>query len=92
VARLHWTSWTPELASAYGTAWVNDCQPSCAGGHVHHYPVVVALWGSATVKGRPALRRYTEATLGFKKGTPAGFAKSRLYAGEPVSVTLRLVA
>ena len=92
MARLHWTSWTPELASAYGTAWVNDCQPSCAGGHVHHYPVVVALWGSATVKGRPALRRYTEATLGFKKGTPAGFAKSRLYPGEPVSVTLRLAA
>src|ERR1039457_5523850 len=36
---LHWTSWTPELASAYGTEWQNDCKPNCAAGHIHHYPV-----------------------------------------------------
>lgn len=90
VADLHWASWTSELGSAYGTAWVNDCKPDCAAGHIHHYPVVVVLWGSATVKGHPAQRRYTEATLSFKKGNPAGFAKSRIYPGEPVTVTLSL--
>ncbi len=90
VAHLHWTSWTSELASAYGTAWVNDCKPDCAAGHIHHYPVVVMAWGSATVKGHPAERRYTEATLSFKKGSPAGYSKSRIYPHEPVTVTLPL--
>lgn len=90
VAHLHWTSWTSELASAYGTAWVNDCKPDCAAGHIHHYPVVVVVWGSATVKGHPAQRRYTEATLSFKKGSPAGYSKSRIYPREPVTVTLPL--
>ena len=57
LTHLHWTSWTPELASAYGTEWQNDCKPNCAEGHIHNYPVVTVLWGSATVKGYPGERR-----------------------------------
>jgi hypothetical protein len=33
VEGLHWTSWTPKLASGYGTIWENDCTPNCADGH-----------------------------------------------------------
>ena len=61
--RMHWTSWTPKLASGYGSEWENDCQPNCAAGHLHHYPVLAVLWGSGGVKGHSAERRYTQLTL-----------------------------
>ena len=93
LTHLHWTSWTPQLASAYGTTWVNDCKPSCAEGHVHYYPVVALLWGSATVQGHPGERRYTEATLSYPKRRPAVYATScngKVVATYPVSRTLPL--
>jgi hypothetical protein len=91
LTHLHWTSWTPQLASAYGTNRENDCLPSCAQGHVHHYPVVAVLWGSATVKGHPGERRYTEATLSYTKRRPAAYATScngKVVATYPVTQTL----
>jgi hypothetical protein len=93
LTHLHWTSWTPQLASAYGTNWENDCKPSCAEGHVHNYPVVAVLWGSATVKGHPGERRYTEATLSYTKRRPAVYATScngKVVATYPVTQTLPL--
>ncbi len=71
---LHWTSWTSELASAYGTEWENDCQPNCAAGHIRDYPVQVELWGSAAVPGHPAERRYLQATLSYPKRRPPVYA------------------
>jgi hypothetical protein len=65
VQDLHWASWTPKLASGYGVLWENDCTPDCADGHFHHYPSLEVLWGSATVKGYPADRRYTTLTVIF---------------------------
>jgi hypothetical protein len=93
LTHLHWTSWTPQLASAYGTTWENDCKPSCAEGHVHYYPVVAVLWGSATVQGHPGERRYTEATLSYPKRRPAVYATScngKVVATYPVTQTLPL--
>jgi hypothetical protein len=88
---LHWTSWTPELASAYGTEWENDCVPDCAEGHFHYYPVVAELWGSATVKGNPGERRYTEATISYLKARPPVYVlncKGKVVATHPVSWTV----
>lgn len=93
LTHLHWTSWTPQLASAYGTTWENDCKPSCAEGHVHYYPVVAVLWGIATVQGHPGERRYTEATLSYPKRRPAVYATScngKVVATYPVTRTLSL--
>jgi len=93
LTHLRWTSWTPELASAYGTEWENDCKPSCAQGHVHYYPAVVMLWGSATVQGHPGERRYTEATLSYPKGRPAVYVTScngTVVATYPATQTLPL--
>lgn len=93
LTHLHWTSWTPQLASAYGTSWENDCKPSCAQGHVHNYPVVAVLWGSATVKGHPGERRYTKATLSYTKRRPAVYATScnrKVVATYPVTQILPL--
>ena len=71
LTQLHWTSWTPQLASGYGTERANDCKPDCAQGHIHYYPVLAMLWGSATVTGHPGELRYTKATLSYPKGAPA---------------------
>jgi len=71
LTHLHWTSWTPQLASAYGTEQANDCKPNCAQGHIHYYPVLAVLWGSAAVTGHPGERRFTKATLSYPKGRPA---------------------
>jgi hypothetical protein len=93
LTHLHWTSWTPELASAYGTEWQNDCKPNCAAGHLHNYPVVAVLWGSATVKGHPGERHYTEATLSYLEGRPAVYVAScngKAVATYPVTQTLPL--
>ena len=92
---LHWTSWTPELASAYGTEWQNDCMPNCAEGHIHNYPVVAVLWGSATVKGHPGERRYTKATVSYTEGRPVVYAVScngKVVATYPVTQILPLGA
>jgi len=90
---LHWTSWTPELASAYGTEWSNDCISNCASGHIHDYPVVVELLGSAAVKGHPGERRYTEATITYTASRPPVYTKNcsgKVVATYPVSFTLPL--
>jgi hypothetical protein len=87
---LHWTSWTSELASGYGTEWENDCKPNCAAGHIHHYPVLVMLWGSASVQGHPAERRYTRATLVYPGARPPLYTtvNGKVVATYPVSQTL----
>ncbi len=70
IEAMHWTSWTPKLASGYGTFFENNCTPNCASGKIIGYPVVATLWGSAAVKGYPADRRYTELTLVFTGKRP----------------------
>jgi hypothetical protein len=83
VKHLHWTSWTPKLASGDGTFWENDCTPNCAAGHFHYYPSLEVLWGSAAVKNHPADRRYTKLTVIFtgKKRPPVYVLKN----GKPVA-------
>jgi hypothetical protein len=87
---LHWTSWAPKLASGYGTEWENDCKPNCAEGHLHYYPVLAVLWGSASVKGHPAERRYTEVTLIYPGARPPvyEFVNGKVVATYPGTQTL----
>ena len=89
---LHWTSWTPKLASGYGTEYENDCQPNCAQGHFHYYPVLAVLWGSASVQGHRAERRYTEVTLIYpgKRPPVVAFVNGKLVATYPGTQTLPL--
>jgi hypothetical protein len=70
LSKLTWTSWTPKLASGYGTEQLNDCQPNCAEGRFHAYPVLTVFWGSAAVPGHPRERRYTEITLVYTGARP----------------------
>jgi hypothetical protein len=48
LTRLSWTSWTPGLASGYGTQVVNDYLPYCAAGHFDSYPVLGDYPGTVT--------------------------------------------
>ena len=90
VQNLRWTSWTPKLASGYGTFWENDCTPNCAEGHIHYYRSLEVLWGSATVTGHPADRRYTKLTVIFtgKKRPPVYVQKNgKVVATYPLTQT-----
>ena len=83
---LSWTSWTPRLASGYGTQVVNDCLPYCAVGHFHSYPVLVVLWGRAARRGNPGTLRYTKITLIYTGARP------KVLGGYPGTVTETLWA
>ena len=78
---LSWTSWSPRLASGYGTQMENDCTPYCAAGHFHRYPVLVVLWGSAAVQNSPGTLRYTKITLIYTGARP------KFFNGSPGTVT-----
>ena len=86
---LHWTSWTPRLASGYGTEYENDCQPNCAEGHIHHYPALVVLWGSGSGSGHPAERQYTQVTLIYPGARPPVYelVNGKVVATYPVTQT-----
>jgi hypothetical protein len=86
---LHWTSWTPRLASGYGTEYQNDCRPSCAEGHEHYYPALVVAWGAGSVPGHPAERRYTELTIIFPGARPPVYTvvNGKVVATYPVTQT-----
>ncbi len=87
---LHWTSWTSHLASGYGTYYLNDCTPTCVAGHFHTYRALVALWGSAAVKGHPSLRKYTQMTLIFTGARPPAYQTDdgKTVVTHPVTLTL----
>jgi hypothetical protein len=43
VSKLSWMRWTTRQAAGRGIAVVNDCNPDCADGNLHQYPVIVRL-------------------------------------------------
>lgn len=88
---MHWTTWAPQLASGYGTEWERDCTPNCAEGHIHYYPTLPVLWGSA-VKGHPGEERYTEVTLVYPGARPPVYeiVNGKVVATYPVTQTLAL--
>ena len=43
VTGMRWVSWK-NVAYGSGTEHVNDCNPSCAGGKIYTYPVLLTAW------------------------------------------------
>jgi hypothetical protein len=60
---LHWASWGSSAAFASGTSVVNDCLPSCVGGHGHSFPALVALWRAEPRPGHAGQRYFTRLTI-----------------------------
>lgn len=67
--RLGWTSWTPKLASAFGTYVANDCIPNCAEGHFHSYPAIAVLWRPVRY-GHSGGVRFSDLTVIFTGSRP----------------------
>jgi hypothetical protein len=68
---------------------MNDCQPDCARGHFHSYPVLVVFWGQAAMPGHRGERRYTTYTLIYPGKRPEAFNGHKWVAG-PVTHTSAL--
>jgi hypothetical protein len=88
VERLKWTGWGNTFAAAVGTASVNDCNPNCAGGHYHHYPMVVIANGRQTCLNRQsAYLRVTYAFVGrspFPADAPGTLTPSQSFPCRPM--------
>ncbi|MEW1654994.1 hypothetical protein ACFU7T_01760 [Streptomyces sp. NPDC057555] len=68
---LHWSQWRAGSAVGKGTDVVNDCEPYCAAGHFHGYPVTVRLDRPQARSGHSG-RHYTQVTLTYTGHRPAG--------------------
>jgi hypothetical protein len=55
---LHWTLYNNRQGAASGAVWLNDCDPSCAGGEFSAVPVTVHVFS-------PKHGRFTRLTLQF---------------------------
>ncbi|MBV9025785.1 MAG: hypothetical protein JO362_18770 [Streptomycetaceae bacterium] len=76
---LHWTHWGPKSALARGLDEVNDCQPYCAAGKFHSYPVTVQLDHAQPWPGHPKQRYYTQLRLTYTANTPPQTSRHMTY-------------
>jgi hypothetical protein len=70
LTHLRWSSFGGTTASASGQYSVNDCNPDCAGGKFHSYPVRVVV--SKAKLCRDHFDDYQNATISFTAGRPPG--------------------
>lgn len=59
-----WLGWGQPIAAGVGTAYANDCTPTCASGHFHTYRGVLLLSGTLRCHGKVAYRTATVAIVG----------------------------
>jgi hypothetical protein len=86
---LTWTSWTSTQAKATGREWANDCQPDCAQGHSHSYPVHAVFSDPAAVANHPGEKHFTKLTLHYPGARPPQYKNGKQVPG-PKTVTLSL--
>ncbi|MFF2009546.1 hypothetical protein ACFVWY_10790 [Streptomyces sp. NPDC058195] len=67
---IHWSHWGS--SSAIGTALdvVNDCQPYCAAGKFHSYPVIVRLDRPEPTRAHPDVQQFTRIKLVYTDAVP----------------------
>ncbi|PZT71249.1 hypothetical protein DN402_03890 [Streptomyces sp. SW4] len=76
---LDWSRWDARAAVGRGVNVVNDCEPYCAAGTFHPYPVTVRLDRPATWEKDPDERHFTRMTLTYTDGRPDGFPRTVTY-------------
>ncbi|MEV5987851.1 hypothetical protein AB0L85_23020 [Streptomyces sp. NPDC052051] len=79
LSSLHWSYWGSKSAVGTGLDVANDCDPYCAAGTFHSFPVVVRLEHPQPWKKHPRLRHYTQMTLIYTEGKPEGSARAVTY-------------
>jgi hypothetical protein len=58
-SRLRWSAWTRRLARGTGFDQLDDCNPFCARGHFHGFPIRIELWRPRTLAGTLVFTRMT---------------------------------
>jgi len=79
LAKLHWSRWGSNSATAEGVNAVNDCKPYCAAGTFRSYAVTVRLDRPQAWKKHPEVQHYTRMTLTFTDNRPDGFTRVVTY-------------
>jgi hypothetical protein len=74
--RLNWTSWTSTGGRGSGFNWLDNCQPSCAAGTFHQYPVKLHVWRPEHVGGHLIFTRMTVRYTGTR---PSGVAQKQVF-------------
>src|SRR5690349_8852995 len=74
VTRLHWSTWTATQAVGSGTWQQNDCEPYCAAGHFHDYPVRLVLAHPMPGQGTTI---FGDATAVFPRSSPPGASNGK---------------
>jgi hypothetical protein len=64
VRKIAWLGWGEPVAAGLGTAYANDCTPTCVAGHFHTYRAVLLLSGAQPCHGKVAYRQATVAIVG----------------------------
>lgn len=70
---LRWRTWGSAIATAAGTARVNDCTPDCAGGHFHDYPITATVGTLAKCGVTPD---YGQLTIAYSASRPRFLPKA----------------
>lgn len=79
LTKLRWSNWGPTSAMGRGLDVVNDCQPYCAAGKFHSYPVTVRLDRPETWKKHPELKHFTRMQLVYTDSRPAHAQREMTY-------------
>jgi hypothetical protein len=61
ITGMRWVSWK-NVAYGSGTEHVNDCNPSCAGGKVYTYPVLLTAWRALPRPHHPSQKYFSRLT------------------------------
>lgn len=76
LSNMTWSAWTATTAVGTGTALLDDCNPSCAAGHIYHVPVQITLTQpvkacKTTYNGPPGARYFwSHADFTYPSGVP----------------------
>ncbi|WSQ41123.1 hypothetical protein OG609_38060 [Streptomyces sp. NBC_01224] len=76
---LQWSNWGHTSAVGRGLDAVNDCQPYCAAGRFHSYPVIVRLDRPDSWTKHPELKRFTRLQLTYTDSRPSQTPRNVTY-------------
>ncbi|GAA3378901.1 hypothetical protein GCM10020367_60290 [Streptomyces sannanensis] len=76
---LRWSTWGPTSAVGSGLDVLNDCQPYCAAGKFHAYPVTVKLDRPETWQQHPPLKHFTRLQLVYTDRKPPELPRNVTY-------------
>jgi hypothetical protein len=85
VRAITWTSWTRREARGHGTALVNDCEPNCAEGEFHRYPIRLRAYRPRLEGGCVPAWLFTRLAWRFPGDKPAGPRRGRIRTNCPPS-------